>query len=218
MKDYIIIENGKCKCNHCGKIYSTKGIGSHIWRKHGDGKNWNNHRSGKAAWNKGLTKETDERVKKGGKTYSKAYRDGKFKVWCDGKKIPEETKKKISESMKKAHKEGRSWNIGQSRWNNEASYPEIFFKEVINNEFNDKNYESEYPIGIYSADFAWVHLKKIIEIDGSQHKRFEEYKERDKRKDIFLKKNGWKILRLEWKKVFKDTKKYIKIAKSFIDN
>lgn len=34
---------------------------------------------------------------------------------------------KISESMKKAHAEGRAWNIGKSRWNNEPSYPEKFF-------------------------------------------------------------------------------------------
>ena len=53
--------------------------------------------------------------------------------------VTEDTKLKISESMKIAHKEQRAHNIGKSRWNNEPSYPEKFFMDVINNEFIDKN-------------------------------------------------------------------------------
>lgn len=130
----------------------------------------------------------------------------------------DEIKKKISISMKTAHAEGRAWNIGKSRWNNSPSYPEIFFTQVIENEFTNKNYIREYPMGIYSLDFAWVEEKKCIEIDGEQHQRFLEYKKRDKRKDQYLKENGWLVLRISWKKMFKDTKKYIEICKNFIDN
>ena len=124
---------------------------------------------------------------------------------------------KISESMKTAHKEGRAWNIGKSRWNNEPSWPEQFFIQVINNEFNDKNYTREHPIGVYSIDFAWVEKKLAIEIDGDQHQRFESYRERDARKDKLLADNGWKILRIVWKDMYKDTKKHIKMAKEFIE-
>ena len=120
--------------------------------------------------------------------------------------------------MKKAHKEGRAWNIGKSRWNNKHSYPEEFFIQVINNEFEDKNYVCEYPLETFSLDFAWLEKKKCIEIDGDQHQRFKEYKERDMRKDECIYKNGWKVLRIEWKQMFKDTKTWIKIAKDFIDN
>lgn len=63
--------------------------------------------------------------------------------------------------MKIAHKEGRAWNIGKSRWHNEASYPENFFIKVIENEFEDKNYKREFNIGIYSIDFAWPHKKEL---------------------------------------------------------
>lgn len=124
--------------------------------------------------------------------------------------------KKISESMKKAHLEGRAWNIGKSRWNNEPSYPERFFMEVIENEFEDKNYKNEYPIGVYSADFCWPHLKKVIEIDGEQHQRFEEYIERDKRKDKFLIKNGYQVLRIVWKKMYANPKENIQKCYEFI--
>ena len=120
--------------------------------------------------------------------------------------------------MKLAHKENRAWNIGKSRWNNESSYPEKFLMEVINNEFKNKNYIKEFPISIWAYDFAWIKLKKAIEIDGFQHERFKEYKERDIRKDNYAKDLGWKILRIKWSEMYKDTKKWIKIAKDFIDN
>lgn len=129
-----------------------------------------------------------------------------------------EVKNKISVSMKKAHEEGRAWNIGKSRWNNCPSYPEIFFMQVIENEFNNKNYVREYAIGKYSLDFAWINEKKCIEIDGEQHERFTEYKERDSKKDKLLIENGWKLLRVKWKDMYKDSKKYIEICKKFIDD
>lgn len=132
-------------------------------------------------------------------------------------KITDETKNKISESMKVAHKEKRAWNIGMSRWNNEKSYPEKFFGKVIENEFNNKDYTSEYPISIYSLDFAWVDLKKGIEIDGEQHERFEEYRNRDNIKDRICKEMGWEILRIKWKDLYNDTKNMINIARIFID-
>lgn len=134
-----------------------------------------------------------------------------------GSKMSSEAINKISASMKKAHLEGRAWNIGKSRWNNEKSYPEIFFEKVINNEFVNKNYECEHPIGIYSLDFAWVQLKKAIEIDGDQHERFEEYKQRDEKKDKLCAENGWEVLRIKWKDLYGNTKDKINEAKKFID-
>lgn len=133
-----------------------------------------------------------------------------------GLKHTDETKKKLSEWMKKAHEEGRAHNIGSSRWNNEPSYPEQFFMKVIENEFDDKDYVREYGLGIYSLDFAWEHKKKCIEIDGDQHQRFEEYKARDERKNLLIQEEGWDVLRIVWKDMFNDPKKFIKIAKEYV--
>ena len=88
--------------------------------------------------------------------------------------------------------------------------------KVINNEFEDKNYRRECPVWIYSIDFAWEDKKKGIEIDGEQHERFDDYKERDNRKDEFLRNNGWKILRIKWRDMYADPKKWIEIAYKFI--
>jgi len=41
--------------------------------------------------------------------------------------LSEETRKKISAGMKKAHKEGRAYNIGCNTHIGESSYPEKFF-------------------------------------------------------------------------------------------
>lgn len=216
-------KNGKYICPSCGKIYTKMGICTHIWRSHTKkGKLFDPFygikRSGQLLipWNKGLTSNTSESVKKGAEKLKEGYRLGKIIPPFLGKKHTKKSLKKLSESMKKAHKEGRAWNIGKSRWNNKPSYPESFFMKVIKNDFDDKNYKYEMPFKIYSLDFAWPHKKKVIEIDGEQHKRFEEYKKRDRRKDYYLKKDGWKIKRISWKRMCKNTKKIINELNLFI--
>ena len=128
----------------------------------------------------------------------------------------EATKAKTSESMKKAHEEGRAWNIGMSRWNNQPSWPEQWFMKVIENEGLDPNYTREMPFGKYSLDFAWSGLKKCIEIDGEQHERCEKQKARDVAKDSLLTQQGWQVLRLRWKDIYSDSKGSIQKAKAFL--
>lgn len=133
-------------------------------------------------------------------------------------KMTDVVKAKISQSMKIAHKEGRAWNIGMSRWNNKPSYPEKWFMKIIDNEFQNKNYIQEMPFGRFSLDFAWPELKVCIEIDGEQHQRCDIQKARDKAKDLLLEHSGWKILRMPWKEVCADTQHWITKAKDFIPN
>lgn len=48
--------DGKCVCPECGKSYTTKGIGTHMWRMHGIGKDHNPNTGygdgSRKAWNK----------------------------------------------------------------------------------------------------------------------------------------------------------------------
>ena len=214
--NWFDVDTNKYKCPICEKLYSKMGISTHIWRTHGNGKDFvSNPKGSKTAWNIGKTYE--ELL---GKDKSDAMKN-KTSESLKGRKhkpLTDKHKHDLSEKMKLAHKEGRAWNIGKSRWNNKKSYPETFFERVINNDFNDKNYVCEHPIGIYSFDFAWTDKKKAIEIDGEQHQRFQEYIDRDLRKETFAKDNGWEILRIVWKDMFHDTQTWIAKAKEFIDN
>lgn len=134
-----------------------------------------------------------------------------------GKKHSAETRQKISEGMKKAHVEGRAWNLGTNRWINEPSHPEKFFMTVIDNEFDNKNYQYNMYFHGFWLDFAWPELKRCIEIDGKQHLESEQQIQRDKRKEKLLAENGWELLRISWKDMFNDSKTHIKVCKKFID-
>ena len=163
-------------------------------------------------WNKGLTKETDERIVKSVITLKENIKNGKLirrKVI-----VTNETKHKISEGMKKEHQERRA---GEWLGRNKKSYAEQFFEKVIQNEFLDKNYVFNYHFDRYWLDFAWIEKKKYIEIDGQQHERLEYQRKNDELKDALLKENGWKVLRIKWKDLFHDTKIFIEKAKQFID-
>ena len=83
-------------CPYCDKQFTVKGIGTHIWRAHGEGKDHqiNGHRS-VVSWRKGLDK-TDSRIKKQSEALSEsmreAYRTGK-RV---GRGMSEDQKNKLS--------------------------------------------------------------------------------------------------------------------------
>ena len=156
-------------------------------------------------------------IEKAVKTFKNSIKTGKYIPSWTGKHHTDEQKKHVSDMMKKAHAEGRAHNIGESRWNNEPSYPEQWFMTVIKNHFSDQKYIREFPFFRFSLDFAWQHKKKCIEIDGDQHQRFTDYAERDARKDAKLKEEGWQVLRLRWKDVQLNKQYYIKLAKDFID-
>lgn len=164
-------------------------------------------------WNKGLTKETDARINNYGKNISKSLKRNNHQK---GKKRTEQERKNISEGMKKAHKEGRANNWLDSKKDNNKSFPEIFFEEVIKNAFEDKNYEFQRRFKRFALDFSWPQKKKVIEIDGSQHERIKKQIENDIEKDKLLIEEGWKVLRIKWKDMFNDTKTWIQIANKFI--
>ena len=223
------------KCKYCGKEFdNAQKLGGHV-SSHKRGINYSLKRIKSEAYKERLkkAKETIKRCKYCDKEFDNGRKLGGHMVRCKlnpkskeiisktskisiGKNLSKEHKLSISNGMKKAHKEKRAWNIGKSRWNNKKSYPEEFFEKVIKNEFKNKNYICEYPISIYSLDFAWVDLKKAIEIDGAQHERFKEYSERDKRKDKLVIEMGWKILRIKWKDMYNDPKQWIQKAYEFI--
>jgi len=138
------------------------------------------------------------------------------RVIYKGHSVDDETRKRISDSLKVAIREGRAsgWH---KRKKGAQSYPEKWMTSVIQNEFDDKDFVDELHIGKYRLDFAWPHKMLYIEIDGQQH-NFEDRKKSDIEKDAFCKKLGWTSMRLQWSYICQNKQKAISEMKDFIDN
>jgi hypothetical protein len=99
------------KCTYCGKEYSDGGIGTHIWRTHGDGKNHDSNigylKGTRIVWNKGLTKDINDSVKKQADTLSKGLVNGDTKKGFLNKKHSDKSRKIISEKLSRNNKGGR---------------------------------------------------------------------------------------------------------------
>lgn len=221
------MENIIFKCEFCKRIFETK----NACNSHRGKCKQNPNAKQKAVSDKWL-EAMHKRKGKGTNQYTYAKEHGlpkpilsyeTRKKLSDGQKGDKNSSKrpevraKISESMKKAHAEGRAHNIGECRWNNEPSYPEKWFMKVLKNEFDlekDKDYKMEFPFHKFSLDFAWPDKKVCIEIDGEQHKRFEVQHKRDIEKDELLKQDGWKEIREDWKTIYEKPKEFImKVSK-----
>lgn len=104
----------KAKCSYCMKEFSSQGLGSHkIWCKKNPDiekrERIRERKKGQIAWNKGLTKETDERVKKIGKKVSEVN---------IGMKFTKDHRRKLSESWtEKRRKEQSKQMLGENNPN-----------------------------------------------------------------------------------------------------
>lgn len=125
-----------------------------------------------------------------------------------------EEKEHLRQVALEGYKNG-TWKGWMNCHSSNKSYPEEFFTKVIENEFEDKNYQYNFLFYQYRLDFAWVDKKKCIEIDGSQHEE-QKQKESDIRKDKKLIEEGWQVLRIKWKDLYNNPKYWIEKAKSFI--
>ena len=99
----------KVRCPECGAEFPVKGIATHKWRKHGDGRE---HKpfQGIPPWNRGLRADTDERVARNALAVSKAItqkiQDGTHVVSVMGA----EARERISRNMTEHNPGGRcSW-------------------------------------------------------------------------------------------------------------
>ena len=155
-----------------------------------------NHERG--AWNKGLTKETDKRLLKAGKTRSDGYKTGRLINSNKGKHHSDEEKKYLSEKRKQFLKENPDKVPYLLNHHSKGdSYPEKYFKEVLNNEKIEYK-QNYYQIG-YFLDFAWPKKKLYLEIDGEQHYVDKRIVEHDKIRTENLKNEGWICIeRIRW--------------------
>jgi len=121
------------------------------------------------------------------------------------RKHSEETKKKISEIRKKFLAENPDKVPYRLNHSSKRSIPELVFeKALIDYGFvKDIDFISEYPMGIYQYDFAFLNQRIDVEIDGGTH-QLENVVEIDKRRDEYSLEHGWRVLRITASDIQKD--------------
>lgn len=100
-KEWFNPKTEKYSCPYCKKEYSKKGICSHIWRSHTEKGTYHKPFKNKIGWNRGLTKDTDNRIYKQSITYKTNFKNGKFINPFKGKKHTKATKLLISKKNKR---------------------------------------------------------------------------------------------------------------------
>ena len=164
-------------------------------------------------WNKGLTKETNKRIRKQGESHSlkikgkPSNKKGKSKKeWSLASKKAWETKRKRY-SKEEISKWFASGTTIQMMGRHYQTYPEKIFKNLLKeiNKQTQNKYPFIYneflktkPIGGRYPDFLIEHLKLVIEIDGEYW-----HQEKNFKRDIEFLNSGYTILHLPSKVVTK---------------
>ncbi|WP_041822502.1 endonuclease domain-containing protein [Alkalihalophilus pseudofirmus] len=63
---------------------------------------------------------------------------------------------------------------------------------------------TQVPCGKYRIDIALVSHKLAIEADGKAFHSSPQQKARDKRRDAFLRNNGWRVMRFSGRQIFRE--------------
>jgi very-short-patch-repair endonuclease len=69
--------------------------------------------------------------------------------------------------------------------------------------------QTQVPCGKYRIDLALPAYKIAIECDGRSYHSSPEQKAHDRRKNAYLRKNGWKVLRFSGRMIYRDLPKVI---------
>jgi hypothetical protein len=155
------IDDINYKCPFCDKTFTKLGISTHIWRIHTEeGRKFNPNNkfstNGRIIWNKGLTKETDYRVKQFGDTLSNRIKKGEIIPSFKNKTHSKETKRIISEKLSKNNNGGKcKWflyikNDG-SKVNLQGTW-EVRFAKVL--DVIDENW-IKIGVGYKGHSFIW---------------------------------------------------------------
>jgi hypothetical protein len=118
-------------------------------------------------WNRGLTKETDERVRRNAETLRAGYQEGRIVSHQKGKARTDAEKQKISESMRNnLSAGGRRLGSGRGK------------KGWYKGYFCDSTYELVYVIYNLDNNIMFSHCRrtyKYVDLDGKEHKYYPDF-------------------------------------------
>jgi len=168
---------------------------------------WNlGKKNSQIAWNKGLTKETDSRVKQYaekliGKTPSEETRQ-KISKTLTGRKLKpftDEHKRKIGVKHKgKVLSDKTKQKLREARLKQVFPTKNTSIEIALQNELNDRNieYETHIPLcKVCIPDIVFKDKKLAVFADGDYWHSIESAIKRDNNQNKILKENGWNVLR-----------------------
>lgn len=182
VKEEWKVEGGLYRCPHCEQLKTKKQLASHLWLSHTE--EGRAHRSkvnvglkGRKAWNKGLTKETDERVAKYGSVRVDRVKQGLVST-NKGKKIKHNPEwiKTLSEKQSLCNTGGKSkwYEVAgqkvQGTW--EKALAEkleelgIRWQKIKTNTEVIEYRDQTGKIRRYTPDFFLEDYSKILEVKG----------------------------------------------------
>ena len=183
-------EYGRWKCLKCNIVFNTRAeYYSHNKKEHPIEPG--------SSWNKGLTKETSDIVKRHAEKLSNDYKSGKLTSYNKGKHMPEEIKQKVSQSMKKFCKEHPDRVPYVLNHSSKESYPEKYFRELLTKE-NITGWKQDLSHIGYFLDFGFKDKQIDLEIDGEQHYTDKGMVEHDIIRNKCILDSGWKVIRIRW--------------------
>ena len=197
---------GTWVCKFCSTIFRTKKeLYFHLHTEHQELMGTYRNKGG-CAWNKGKTKESDERLLKASNTLKERYKSGEIIGSFLGKHHSEETKKKLSEKQKEYLKR----NPDKHPWKKLSKFksePCERLKEILKSqqikfkeEFSDNTWEHNYSI-----DIALPEKKIAIEVNGNQHYNNDgTMKEYYVNRENYLKSLGWTVYQLHYSLIYNE--------------
>jgi len=164
-------------------------------------------KKGRIPWNKGLTAETDVRVKKNTQGQERKRKIGDYNR---GKTKPEEVGKKISLAKighpvyKTAGYLKHLENMRSKIKHRKISKAEIVFKDYLDKYEIEYIHQYKYLLGI--SDFYLPNKNLIIECDGKYWHSFEHAKQKDIKKREWLQNNNYNVLVLSSEQIMQHRK------------
>lgn len=102
----------------------------------------------------------------------------------------------------------------------EMSLPEVLLWRELKGKPLGVRFRRQFPVRGYIADFACLEFRLLIEIDGIAHDMGDR-PERDDQRDILLKADGWRIIRIAAKRVLAEplptAEAIVRLAQSMVD-
>ncbi|HLD35101.1 MAG TPA: endonuclease domain-containing protein [Planctomycetota bacterium] len=85
-------------------------------------------------------------------------------------------------------------NLAKNLRKQSTNTERLLWRHLKAKQLQDFKFRRQQPIGNYIVDFVCFERKVVVELDGGQHADTK-HTEKDKRRDILLRKQGYKVLR-----------------------